>query len=581
MRFFLIFFTFLTTSLSFLSSQEKNQPETFISHKVKKKETLYSISRLYDLNIEQVMEYNPILSRRGLRKRMILKIPVFKKKELVSEEIPDYNIIIYKVKPKDTKWRIAYNNNITIQELEKMNPVLKKGLKIDQKIKIPKSDKMNVSNLIDSNFNYYTVKQGEGYYRIQKKLGVSKKILDSLNPILLEQGLLNGMVLKLPLAYTGDLKIKNDLLVEKTSLIDSINGNSEINISVLLPFRASEIEFDSIDETRKILSERNLHTISSDFYSGIILASEDLSKYGISSKLSIYDTENKKSKIDKILNEINPDSCQIIIGPLIPDNFNYISSKERIFDLPKVAPLSTRDVVIRNSVYQSVTPKELLRNKMIDYLDKNLDQDDNIVIVADSINRDIEYILKDIFPSSIILRPEKNGYLLPELVDSLLVDSLPNKIILESDNFSLISSVSAQMSAQISDLRKVQLFTTYRGNVYENENLSRKHLGDLGFTFTSGHHPLSKFEFNTFQERYIKFFGKPPNREAIRAYDLTLDLVLRIVYAGKLNSSTENIEETEYQENRFWYKKIEKNGFVNTAFYLLRHKEYDIYEIKK
>ena len=581
MRFFLFFFTFLIASLSFLSSQEKNQPETFISHKVKKKETLYSISRLYDLNIEQVMEYNPILSRRGLRKRMILKIPVFKKKELVSEEITDHKIITYKVKPKDTKWRIAYNNNITIQELEKMNPVLKKGLKIDQKIKIPKSDKTNLSNLIDSNFNYYTVKQGEGYYRIQKKLGVSKKILDSLNPILLEQGLLNGMVLKLPLAYTGDLKIKNDLLVEKTSLIDSINGNSEINISVLLPFRASEIEFDSIDETRKILSERNLHTISSDFYSGIILASEDLSKYGISSKLSIYDTENKKSKIDKILNEINPDSCQIIIGPLIPDNFNYISSKEKIFDLPKVAPLSTRDVVIRNSVYQSVTPKELLRNKMIDYLDKNLDQDDNIVIVADSINRDIEYILKDIFPSSIILRPEKNGYLLPELVDSLLVDSLPNKIILESDNFSLISSVSAQMSAQISDLRKVQLFTTYRGNVYENENLSRKHLGDLGFTFTSGHHPLSKFELNTFQERYIKFFGKPPNREAIRAYDLTLDLVLRIVYAGKLNSSAENIEETEYQENRFWYKKIEKNGFVNTAFYLLRHKEYDIYEIKK
>ena len=218
---------------------------------------------------------------------------------------------------------------------------------------------------------------------------------------------------------------------------------------------------------------------------------------------------------------------------------------------------------------------------MINYLDNNLNQNDNIVIVADSINRDIEYRLKDIFPSSIILRPEKNGYLLPELVDSLLVDSLPNKIILESDNFSLISGVSAQMSAQISDLRKVQLFTTYRGNVYENENLSRKHLGDLSFTFTSGHHPLNKFEFNAFQERYIKFFGKPPNREAIRAYDLTLDLVLRIIYKGKLNNSSENIGETEYQENRFWYKKTQKKGFVNTAFYLLQHKEYDIYEIKK
>ena len=581
MRFLLIFLIFFVSSLTCVSSQEKNQLETFISHKVKKKETLYSISRLYDLNIDQVIEYNPILLKRGLRKRMILRIPVFKKEELILREISDDKFFTYEVKPKDTKWRIAYNNKITIQELERINPFLKQGLKIDQKIKIPKSDNINFSNFIDSNFNYYTVKPGEGYYSIEKKLGVSKKILDSLNPNLLEQGLLNGMVLKLPLEFTGDLKIENDLLLEKTSLIDSIDGNSEINISVLLPFRASEIEYDSIDETRKLLSERNLHTISSDFYSGIILASKDLTKYGISSKLSIYDTENKKSKIDKILREINPDSCQVIIGPLIPDNFNYISSNERIYDLPKIAPLSTRDVTIRNSVYQSVTPKEILRNKMINYLDNNLNQNDNIVIVADSINRDIEYRLKDIFPSSIILRPEKNGYLLPELVDSLLVDSLPNKIILESDNFSLISGVSAQMSAQISDLRKVQLFTTYRGNVYENENLSRKHLGDLSFTFTSGHHPLNKFEFNAFQERYIKFFGKPPNREAIRAYDLTLDLVLRIIYQGKLNNSSENIGETEYQENRFWYKKTQKKGFVNTAFYLLQHKEYDIYEIKK
>ncbi|MBR98842.1 MAG: hypothetical protein CMC57_02595 [Flavobacteriaceae bacterium] len=581
MRFFLIFLIFFVSSFTCVSSQEKNQLETFISHKVKKKETLYSISRLYDLNIDQVIEYNPIILKRGLRKRMILRIPVFKKEELILREISDDKFFTYEVKPKDTKWRIAYNNKITIQELERINPFIKQGLKIDQKIKIPKSDNINFSNFIDSNFNYYTVKPGEGYYSIEKKLGVSKKILDSLNPNLLEQGLLNGMVLKLPLEFTGDLKIENDLLVEKTSLIDSIDGNSEINISVLLPFRASEIEYDSIDETRKLLSERNLHTISSDFYTGIILASKDLTKYGISSKLSIYDTENKKSKIDKILREINPDSCQVIIGPLIPDNFNYISSNERIYDLPKIAPLSTRDVTIRNSVYQSVTPKEILRNKMINYLDNNLNQNDNIVIVADSINREIEYRLKDIFPSSIILRPEKNGYLLPELVDSLLVDSLPNKIILESDNFSLISGVSAQMSAQISDLRKVQLFTTYRGNVYENENLSRKHLGDLSFTFTSGHHPLNKFEFNAFQERYIKFFGKPPNREAIRAYDLTLDLVLRIIYQGKLNNSYENIGETEYQENRFWYKKTQKNGFVNTAFYLLQHKEYDIYEIKK
>ncbi|MEE3034927.1 MAG: LysM peptidoglycan-binding domain-containing protein [Bacteroidota bacterium] len=581
MRFFLTIFIFFLASGVCLFSQDKNNPETFISHKVKKKETLYSISRLYNVSQEQIIEFNPMIVKKGLRKRMILKIPVYVKEENMLNQKSDDVTKLYIVKPKDTKWRIAYNFGITIQELESINPIIKEGLKVDQKIRTPISKEDGLSNIWDSNFNYYTVKSAEGYYRIEKKLGVTKKVLDSLNPKLTETGLLKGMVLKLPLEYTGDLRIEDDLLVEKISLIDSIKGESQINVSVMLPFRASEIEFDSIDDTRKILLERNLHTISTDFYSGIFLASKDLSKYGVTTKLSVYDTENKKSKIDKILDGIDLNSCQVIIGPLIPDNFDYISAKEEFYDIPKVAPLSTRDVVLRNSVYQSVTPREILRNKMFNYLNNNLDQDENIVIVADSLNRPIENRLKNMFPSAIILRPEINGYLLPELVDSLLVDSLPNKVILESDNFSLISSVSAQMSAQISDLREVQLFTTYHGNVYENENLSRKHLGDLGFTFTSGHFPLNKAEYNSFQERYIEVFGKPPNREAIRAYDLTLDLLLRLVYGGKLHGHVNQIGETEYQENRFWYKKSDADSFVNEAFYLLRHKGYDINEIKK
>ena len=173
MRFFLIFLIFLVSSFTCVSSQEKNQLETFISHKVKKKETLYSISRLYDLNIDQVIEYNPIILKRGLRKRMILRIR-FLKEELILREISDDKFFTYEVKPKDTKWLIAYNNKITIQELERINPFLKQGLKIDQKIKIPKSDNINFSNFIDSNFNYYTVKPGEGYYSIEK-IRVSKK----------------------------------------------------------------------------------------------------------------------------------------------------------------------------------------------------------------------------------------------------------------------------------------------------------------------------------------------------------------------------------------------------------------------
>ena len=108
--------------------------------------------------------------------------------------------------------------------------------------------------------------------------------------------------------------------------------------------------------------------------------------------------------------------------------------------IPKFAPLSTT-VSMRPYVYQSVL-KDTLRKRMFEYFDFSLNRNENIVLVVDSINRPIESELLKLFPKSTILRPEKENYLMPELVDSLLVDSLPNRVILESQNFSLISVIS-------------------------------------------------------------------------------------------------------------------------------------------
>jgi hypothetical protein len=247
--------------------------------------------------------------------------------------------------------------------------------------------------------------------------------------------------------------------------------------------------------------------------------------------------------------------------------------------IPKVAPLSTNPVALREAVYQSVSPKTFLRKKMFEYLDRTLNREDNIVLVVDSLNRPVEKELLQLFPKATVLRPEKSNYLLPDLVDSLLLDTLPNKVILESQDFSLISSASSQMSAQQSESRTVQLFTTYRGNAYENPNLSLKQLGDLKFTYTTDRLPLKLGEYNHFQNHYITSFGKPPNRMAIRAYDLTMDLILRKAYSGNLKS-TDKVGETDYQEHRFLYRKQDKS-FENTGYFLLQHKDYKIIELKK
>ena len=294
--------------------------------------------------------------------------------------IEDKSTQTYIVKSKETKWRIAYNFKITISELEALNPKIKEGLKAGQQILVPVSTSLTVSQSWNSNYNYYRVRPMDGYYRIEKKIGVTQLVLDSLNPQLSELGLQAGMVLRVPGEAKGEFRIDNDLLVEKLSLLDSINKFKAVKLSILLPFKANEIEYDSIEDTQRLLQNRNLHTISAEFYSGVLLAADTLSKIGIKVKLNVFDTENSVSRLNQIINTNDLSESDAIIGPLIPSNYDFLSSKSKLMKTPKIAPLSTNSVSMRNAVFQSVTSKDFLRKRMIDYLDRTLNREDNIVL---------------------------------------------------------------------------------------------------------------------------------------------------------------------------------------------------------
>ena len=575
----LLFFLLLGAFLGFGQT-----PERFASHRVKKGETLTEILALYKISEEQLLEYNPLLERVGIKRKMSLRIPIFttssKPQVLSRTTTKTSSYSTHQVVPKETKWRLAYEYGMTVKELDSLNPQIGEGLKIGQEIRVRNQDLRAVLPEKDSLFNYYKVLPAEGYYRIEKKLGVSQRVLDSLNPSLTDTGLQVGMILRIPDSLSGRLKIENDLLVERVNLHDSTLLKKKMKLAVLLPFKANEIEFDSIEDTKRTLEARNLHTISIDFYTGVLFALEQAAQKGIEVELTTFDTQNQLSKLGEIVESKALEGQDFIVGPLIPYNFDYVSNEPSIKNIPKIAPLSTRSVAFRKNVVQSVTEEKDLRAKMYEYLERQLDTTQNVVIVADSTNRKIEKELQKQFPWAIKIRPEKADYILPELVDSLLIDSLPNKIILETQSFPLIASALSQFSAQNTKNRDVQVFTTYRSNAYDNENLTRKTLGAIQFTYPTGFKPLDKPLDDAFVSGYITAFGKSPNKEALRAYDVVLDAVLRTAYAEELQQSLE-VGETEYQSNRFYYRENENESFLNQALYILQHQGYEIIEIKE
>ena len=442
---------------------------------------------------------------------------------------------------------------------------------------------------------FHEVERKETLFSISEKYKIKINDLLNLNPQLRESKLRRNSTILIPVYKPQQLKdidnedIKNteqDKMVElEITSLDSIyiqkkKRNNNLNISVLLPFRSSNLNFNSIKEVESLLVDRNLYTIALDLYSGILHAINDLKKMGISINLNVFDTDNSLNKILEISNSEKIRNSDLIIGPLLPRNFETFSAIDFLEGIPKVFPLSNIPIKILKGVIQTVTPRNLLREKMIEYLDINIDRDENIVIIADSLNLDIKNKLTSIFPNSIKIKPEFEGYVLPELLDSLLVDSLPNKVIVESEIFTLVSSIVSQLNSQITPERDVRLYTTYKGNQYDDPSIDIKNLGDLRFTYPSISKKIRSDSITDFKENYKDLFGSLPNSDVVRGYDITKDIVLRILLDNNINKTVKYGEQT-YTESKFLYKKDTSGGLFNSSIYILKHFDYDIEEINQ
>lgn len=135
----------------------------YINYVVQKGDSLYSISKKYNVSPDIIIKDNA-LSSNLLSIGQNLKIRVM---EEVIEECfgPDYNppntvtYGVYTVKSGDSLYVIAKKYNTTVDELKKINNLSSNSLSIGQQLKVPNS----------SNYILYTVKSGDSLYSIAKK----------------------------------------------------------------------------------------------------------------------------------------------------------------------------------------------------------------------------------------------------------------------------------------------------------------------------------------------------------------------------------------------------------------------------
>jgi len=308
---------------------KQQEPLGFQTHRVRKKETLFSISRRYEIPEEIIKRYNPELYSRTLQRGMVLRIPRYPAGWEPGSGEEETELITYEVQPKETRWSIAYKFNITVDSLLKLNPQLPSNtsyLAAGEQLKLPKPPGSDVEqkdtqlyvsytvppkktlfslsqeygipreeilrlnpeivergNLQEgmvlrlpekkrdtagqgSAFVYYEVLPKQTEYSLTRKLGLGYADLLSLNPQL-ARGLQAGMVLKIPRDKAGNLEVKNDLILETFDLRDSINPQHIPKLLVMLPFRLDRLD---LEDTVHDLQDTDVEGSSSEVEYGYL-----------------------------------------------------------------------------------------------------------------------------------------------------------------------------------------------------------------------------------------------------------------------------------------------------------------------
>ncbi|HAI36715.1 MAG TPA: peptidoglycan-binding protein LysM, partial [Maribacter sp.] len=166
-------------------AENSREPIGYTEHRVKKRETIFGITQMYNITEDELKKYNPVLYTSPLQKKMDLRIPKYAAPKVEDVGMNDEDFEKYIVAAKETRWSIAHKYGITIDSMLVLNPGLSKSdnyLSEGYELVMPKIAGSTVKNQVTQLYTSYTVPAKMNFYRLEKEFGVKSDEIVRLNP---------------------------------------------------------------------------------------------------------------------------------------------------------------------------------------------------------------------------------------------------------------------------------------------------------------------------------------------------------------------------------------------------------------
>lgn len=371
---------------------EYKKGKKYIVHYALAGNTLWGLHSTYHVPVNDIIAANPGIEK-GVMEGQKVMVPVGNAE---AGTMDGTSVKEHTVLKGETLYSIAKQEGCTAEELAKLNPGTKAGLKPGQLVRIPvtlqapakETKPAEAASVPAVSFSdtviVYTVKKEETMYSISKRFMVPVVELQEFNK-LKSNNIKPGDVLRIPLKKENvkEVPVRAVKPVEQGRKVDQdllFKKKDEYHIAVLLPFY--------LDGAGNSEALRNIAT---EFYMGMELAADSLEELGFRAVLHVYDVKNDSLSVVAMLKKAEMKKMDLVIGPLLPQGAEIVSAWCKTNQIRMVCPSACNSSVLKSNPYiyaavsTDITQQRITARYIVDNHPK-----DQIVLINTGVAKDRE-----------------------------------------------------------------------------------------------------------------------------------------------------------------------------------------------
>ncbi|TVR39874.1 MAG: LysM peptidoglycan-binding domain-containing protein [Cryomorphaceae bacterium] len=509
-----------------------NPPEMdgkFLNHKVERKETLFSISRKYNVDVNSILEHNPEADK-GLQIGETLRIYVgdveVKDEQIIQPAEPD-SLLRHFVEPGQTLYSIARQYEISVEEITAVNDGLPEGLKA-------------------------------------------------------------GMMLRIPLPnpeFVMNAPAKADTLIVTDDFPALTGARSSYRVALMLPFSADlqDSIFKNLDPTSP-LAVNALTDIAVEIYRGFRIAADSLAAQGMNVDLYLYDVGEAPVDIQQAMSDPQLGQMHLIVGPLHRTSFEKVEKFAASRGIHIVSPVANQMLRTNYPTSCVLHASYLDQMRFLGRYVARMHLNDNVVVVDSDKFKDHDYL--QYFLQSYqgnfrgdTIQPVKLDKFGIESVKSKLVSGKKNIIVVPSMDLGFVSDLMNRLSNIKSGDYDLVVMGMEKWMDYHNVDMQYKNRFNLTIPATTFLN-FDREDHHQFTELYAQAFNRPPGNGgyAFMGFDVGWYFLGAMKKYGL--DFPDHFDTNTYRGLYMGFHMArQSNGCRNNHIYLLQYNDYQVQPI--